>query len=331
LILPLLFGCESEECTQLRELKKLNEARVAEVKARAKLKQIIVERMTQFEAGAKDAMAKLGLDLPETKLKEALDARVAKVPGATVERTTKPVGDADEGGAITETVWRIRYAAKNDAEGFAIMRALAQEPPLFKVITLLKDPKGKWMLELMRASVPEVPMNIQPTQLEPLRSASEIKSGLGLCGAGDLRRELEKLEKEFAEVKAEAEELSVMMPKSATYEGLERRAQLLGELERENRRLFEAFFAAVDTAKVRFRGTGIEREVVIYEIYGGQSERQRLEKSLPEDVLRGMKELDSAEKNVIRLSVVNRVADQQIKRHSGAMRPGVGLAPEKGP
>jgi hypothetical protein len=326
----VVSGCETQECVELRALKATYEKAIAQTKARAALKKHTADRLAKFETGAKETMSKLGLDLPETKLKEVLDERAAKIPGATIERTTKQVAEPDDsGGAIHETLWKISFPAKSDSEAFAAVRALGLEPPLFAMVGIYKDPKGKWTLELMRASVVEVPMDIKPTEMPPLPKASDVKSELGFCGAGGLRDELAALEQEWLKSKVDAEELTVVMPKMATYEGLQRRAELLGATERENRMLFNAFFDAVEKAKLKFKATGVERAVVIYEIFGGASERQRLEKQLPEEVLRGMKQLESADKKVIRLSVVNRVADEQIKHRSSAMRPGVGLAPEK--
>jgi hypothetical protein len=320
---------ETDECKQLRELQAQWANAGSSVKARIALKAQTEARLQRTEKTAKDAMAKIGLDLPETKLKEELDARLAKIPGATIERTTRPIPDiGGEGGAVHETLWRIEFDAKSDDQAFEYMRAMTQEPPLFLVATMLHSDRGKWVLELLRASVPEVPMNIQPTPLPKPKSASTIPEEFGFCGAGAIRKELMEKEAEFDKGKADAEQLSVMLPKVATYEGLERRVTLLGEEERESRRLIDAFISAVKKAGVRYRAAGVENRVVIYEFHGGPKEKAKLEKALPEDVLKTMKELESSSKGVVRLSVVNRVTDEQLKR-SSSFKPGVGLAPEK--
>ncbi len=335
LFLPLVLSCgDNQECKQLREIKANYERAIASAKGRIALKAQSEKRMNEREAAAKKTKAELGLDLPESKLKEELDARVAKVPGATIERTTRQVSDVGETGGesgISETLWRIQFSENSDQKAFEQLRLLAVAPPLFKLVTFLKDEKGRWLLELMRASVVEVPVDVDPTPLPPPKDTSGIESQLGFCGAGALRDQIAKLDQQWLSLKPEAEALSVVMPKVATYESLQRRAQLLGEVERENRRLMFEYVDAVEKQHLRFRAIGVERAVVIYELYGGQKDKAKLERGLPEDVLKGMLELESAHKNVIRLSVVNRVSDEQIKRNGGGtFQQGVGLAPEKG-
>lgn len=327
-----LLGCnETEECKALEKMKARYETALSRQKARETLTGSTRKRLERHKKRAEETKKKLGLDLPETKLKEELDARVAKIEGATIQRTTRKVADAGAPGvqsAAQETLWKIEFPAKNDKEAFERARMLYAMPPLFKVVTLLDKKDGTFLLELLRASVVEVPMNVAPTPLPDPPDPADVPEEFGFCGAGQLREEITEMRRTLLEGKEAAEELTVLLPKVATYEGLQHRAEMLGKVEMENRRVIEAFMEAVMKANIRFKGVGSERDVVVVEFFGGQQARSRLEKHMPPDLLKGMKELDSAKKNVTRLSMVNRVANQQIK-HGGAMRPGVGLAPEK--
>jgi hypothetical protein len=331
LIALACLGCgETEECAKLRALLAEHERVRASMKARVALEDQTQKRLDRVEAKAKETMSSLGLDLPESKLAEELDARVRMIPGATIERTTRMVADsmgsAQEG--ASETLWRIHYSAKSTDEALALAERLWVAPPVFRVATVIDEGKGKWLIELFRASVIEVPMNVAPTPIPmPAGLLEAIPSELGFCGAGDLRAQITGIQTELAALKEKAEALSVLLPKVATYEGLERRAALLGEEQAENRRLLGAYAGAVKASKVRFKAMGVERAVVVYELYGRDADRAKLEKHLPKDVVEGIKPLESATKGVLRLSVTNRVVDQQLKRAGGAMRPGVGLAP----
>lgn len=332
LVPTLLLACgKTEECKSLEKMKAGYETALSRQKARAALTGQTEKRLERNKARAEETKKELGLDLPETKLKETLEARVGKIAGAKLERTTRKVADAGAPGMDSgahETLWKIEFPAKNEKEAFERAKALYASPPLFKVVTLLDKKNGTFLLELLRAAVIEVPMNVAPTPLPDPPDPAKIPEEFGFCGAGGLREDIGKMREELLAGKKQAEELSVLLPKVATYEGLQHRAEMLGKVEMENRRVIEAFMDAVMKANLKFKGVGSEREVVVVEFYGAREARSRLERHLPEDLLRGMKELDSAQKNVTRLSVVNRVADQQIKR-GGAMRPGVGLAPEK--
>src|SRR5688572_21650062 len=87
----LLFalGCsETKECQDLRAIAKTREAVLHDTKSRAEKSDILGKRALAAEGNAKKLMKALGFDEPESRLKELLDERVQKIPGAKIERGT---------------------------------------------------------------------------------------------------------------------------------------------------------------------------------------------------------------------------------------------------
>ena len=337
-----LTACkETEECRKLTVLHGHYKSAVITFKGRAKMRKHMERSLQELEEKTKQTLVKAGLNLSEKELKAELDKRVAKVKGASIERTTKQLAPAmpgappgQGGGAVYETVWRIQFKEKKFNKALEQIEMLMATPPLFKISTIIQEPKsGRWVLELARAAIDEVPMNLPPTPFERPPKASVVKEEFGFCGAKELRAKIAELDKEIDALEEDSTALSTLLPKRATIEGRRRRTDYLVELETEGRRIIQEMLSAVRTSGLKLKAVGVEQEVVLLEVYAGPKDKGKLEKHLAQDILRSVKYLDSPDDNVLKVTVPNRVANERKEHqsHGNGMVPGVRLAPKKSP
>lgn len=312
-----LSGCqETDECQQLTGLVKTYEQALQTTEARAALRDRVKARAEKAEAATKARLAELWLDRPEAEVAAELEKRVAELPGAKLERTTRAVASEDgaPGGGETETLWVVELAEKRADVVEKQIDALAAHPPLLRLRTLLQDAKTKtWKVELARATVDQMPMKLDPTPPPPRKDPAAIPEQLGLCGASRLREQIAALEGKIQEAQKAAGETTTLLPAAATWEGLGRRADLLADIEAESRRIARAMFDAVRVAGVRFTALGVEREVVILQVQGGAWERSRIERALPKEIMESIRASEAEQPGTVRLMVANRV-EQRMRR-----------------
>jgi hypothetical protein len=316
-----LGGCgENDECRRLRATMPRHEEALAMMRSRAGALPRVKEQAAAAEARAKALLSETGLDLAEAQLGAALEARVAALPGARLERTARAVssGDAQDGpGGETETVWVVSFEARDLGAARKAMDALAATPPTFRLRALLTDGSRGWRVELARADVEQVPIKVAPTPPPPRPDPAEIPSQLGFCGARDLRARIAAIGEEIAALEADAGETTVLLPTGTSWHGLGLRMVLLREVEVESRRIAGALLDAVAAAGLSLRALGVEREVVMLEVRGAQAERARLERALARDVLAAVTYPQAAEAGVLRLLVANRVEKERRRPGSG--------------
>ncbi len=324
--LLLLVACvETDECRQLSELLSSSNRALAAVRGRAALADRTGETLSRRKAEAENKIEREGLDLPEAELQKALEERVEALPGASLERTTRPVGVEQHGPALeeeTETVFRITFPARGLEEAWARTRSLIAIPPTTRLLTLIGPKKAgePWALDLGRPDIQRLPMNFQPKRPPARRSAADVPSSpWGFCGADALRKQIEGLEREIETLSEKAASTTVNLPLSASYQGLSRRADVVIESEAESRRLSELFVSAVLSGKQRFLGLGVEKEAVLLEVQGDAKARKAVQAGLPEEVLASLREIPGERPGVVRMALANAVA-------AGGRRPDAGGA-----
>jgi hypothetical protein len=316
-----LGGCgKTDECARLEAMIPRHEEALAVTRGRAAALPQVKARAAQEETRAKALLAETGLDLAEEQLRVALEGRVARLAGARLERTTRPVpgGTAEQGpGGETETVWVVAFEADGLAAARAALMAVSPVPPLFRLRALLTDGARGWKVELARAEVEQVPIRVEPTPPPARPDPAEVPSQLGFCGAGKLRARLAELGAELTRLEAEAAETTVLLPTATSWQGLGLRVLLAREVETETRRLAGALLDAVGAAGLSLRALGVEREVLMLEVAGGQAERGRLERALAPDVLAAVTYPQAPQPGVVRLLVANRVEKERRRPEPG--------------
>jgi hypothetical protein len=310
-----LIGCgETEECKKLDAFVAEGERVVAGMKARHALRDKIADRAHRFESQTKAKMAELGIDQGEEQLKAALEARAKTIPGATFERSTRVVPSEDPGATgDTETLFVLSFVQKDAAKAIASARALMASPPLFRLVTVVKEDKGdRWRVELARTDVDELPIKFEPQKVPKRPSIDDIPSQIGFCGAADKRKRIAEIDVEIEKLAPVSEEVTVLLPSSASWEGLGRRVDLAREVETESRRIIQLVLDGVLKSKVSLKAIGAEQEVVLVELHGTTKERAKLQKVLPEEIVQAMV-LPEAEitPNIARFSIPNRVAKER--------------------
>ena len=297
---------ETDECRKLAALVETNTAKLEKVKRRAKIHEKVKARTEKAEKLAQDFMDSIGLDDSESDVEKPLKERVAKIPGATIQRDA---ADADAAGDGTlrkkGTYWRINYRAENFDAGIAVAEKLVTAPPLYLLDNLRKKAgSDEWSLTLFRATIDRVPLKTQPVAVDPLPKADGIKSEFGFCGASTSRSALAKIESEYAAAKQKAEEVSQLLPLGASWQGIMMRSQRLNLVEEENRRLMTAFIKAVRDAKPdEFVGIGYEEPEMVLEVKGGKAVNKALEASLAP--LADRVKANEASKGFVRISIAN--------------------------
>lgn len=335
-VLPLLYACDqqTEECQKLTVLHGHYQSAVATFKGRAQLRPKLEKSIEELKVKTEKELGALWLNKPETALKTELDKRVAAVKGATMERTTKQVGSGVPGaaGVAHETMWRIKFREKNFEKAVKKLEGLSVSPPLFKLSTILQDRKtGDWILELVRASIDDVPMNLPPQKFPRPPKATVVPEEFGFCGAKELRAKIAKLDAELDKLEENSTALSTMLPMRATIEGRRRRGAYTAQLEQEGRNIISSLIETVRKSKFKMKALGVEQEVVILELLATKKDKGRLEKFIDPELLPSVKYIDSPTKGVLKVTIPNRVAAKhKDERGPGGstMVPGVRLAPK---
>jgi hypothetical protein len=261
LLLPIVLvaACgENEECKQLKGiLKKRNEV-LGSAHAQASVLDQIEKREIEMEARAKKAKSDLGLDQSESDIFGILEARVKAIPGATITRSTR-MESVDESNPhapqISATLWIVRFQEKDPAKAFDRVTDIVKPPPLVRLSAIIREErtgsgprppregglappitregrnKPGWRIEILRAVVDEVPINPKPVVLPSGEDLSKVPSGIGSCGAGRLRKQIEDVDAEIEGLRKQAEKTTQLLPASASWEGVSSRTRLLRDTE----------------------------------------------------------------------------------------------------
>jgi hypothetical protein len=309
-----LAACEeTDECKKLKKVKQAAEKALVAAKGRAKLADRTGQTLERIKTATEKKLDEHGLDLPEEELQEELEARVADIEGAELERTVRPVAPdphAQSPVPETETMFRVTFPARGLEAAWAKARTLFATPPLTRVLGFFppKEPGEGWRLELGRVDIQRLPMDIEPRPLPRRPSAEDVESELGFCGASELREEIAELEAKIAKYQDKAGQTTMNLPLSASWTGLARRADLAIETEKEGRRIADALVEAVLEARQRLVGLGLEKEAVLLEIRGGQKNLSKVQAQLSEGLLESMQDIEGERDGVARMAVGNRVA-----------------------
>lgn len=313
-----LVACgQTEECKELDKLLEASRHAASAVKGRAAMWERAHARLQEKETATKKLLAELGLDQGEEQLKGELEARVAKIPGASFERSVKV---AEEQGTApsgeTETLFVINLPGDDVASLLPSLKALIASPPLLQLQTVVREGKG-WRIELGRLEIDQIPIKVDPVRPPPRVSPDSVKSEFGFCGAGDKRKQLAALEEEIKANDEKAAELTTLLPAAASWEGLGRRAELVREVETEARRLFLVVLEAVQKTKVQLKAIGSEQELVMVELKGSPKDRSKLQGAFDPQTLSQV-QLPETEvtPGVARFALPNRVAKER-RRPSG--------------
>lgn len=317
-------GCgETEECKELDKLLTESQRAALAVKGRATLWERVSERAKQKEANTKKLMAELGLDQGEEQLKALLEDRIKAVPGATFERTVRVAASEVQGPtADTETLFVINLPTKDPTVAIAQLRTLWAPPPLLRVETIVQEKTKGWRLELGRAEIDQVPVNVEPVRPKARTSPDTVPSQFGFCGASEKRKQLATLEEEIKALEEKAAEVTTLLPAAASWEGLGRRVELVREVETEARRLINVVLDAAQKSKVHLKAIGVEQELVMVELVGTPKDRAKLQNALDPDTVAQM-QLPETEvtPGVARFGLPNRVAKERRRPNQGGEGP----------
>jgi hypothetical protein len=313
-VAAVLAACEdTEECRRLRALKASHERVLITMQARAGLKDKAVARAKAAEADAQALLDKLGLEKSDDELSALLAERAAAVK-ADLQKGTRDVPlDDPQAKSETQVVWSFALSAKDAAAAVDQTFTLAKGPPLFRFVALLSDGTS-WRLQLAKATVARVPIQVAPMPAPERKSAADIPSELGFCGASGLRGEVAALDAKIDALQAEAEATTVAMPTTASYEGLKSRAMLADLEENESRRIVAVLSSAALRANLKIKALGVEGAVVILELFGGPKERVKFTEQLDAKTLEELKPAPTEHPGLVRYMMVNRVGEQARSR-----------------
>jgi hypothetical protein len=324
----LLAGCETDECKELKKELDARKSLLRTAQAQAGVLEPTKKRASAAEGNALKLLRALGVDQPESKIQAELFTRVAKIPTATITREAVLIsvgGPEEQDPSESVTQWVIRFDAKDVKTAFDHTAALLQNPPLVRFASLIReDPKkNRWRVELRRATVVQIPINPQIQPMKTGRNLDEIPSKFGFCGAGSTREEIKKIDAEMEQLRANAEAVTVELPKAASYEGLRRRAEMMRDEESETRDHLAIFEEALTKSGAKLKAVGTEEALSVLEIWGASADRTKVEKALLE---RGMGDLiqprKEGAKGVERIMVKNRAAERRLRPiEAGPQKP----------
>lgn len=277
-------ACNTEECKALKAELEARRALLAQAKNQAAAFEPAKKRAMSAEGNANKLMHALGTDLPESQISKELSERVQKISTATVTREVISIGQGQQQGQVPEQVtqWAIRFDAKDAKAAFDVLALLLPTPPLFRFASLIREDKAKnrWRIELRRAVVDQIEINPKPHKLNSALSLTEIPSHFGMCGAGSIRSDIESVDAEIEKVRANAEALTIELPKAASYEGLRRRAERTRDEESETRDHLAVFEEALEKSGAKLKAIGVESSMSVLEIWGTTKDRAAVEKAL---------------------------------------------------
>lgn len=306
---------DTEECIQLRKVLKATERALTIAKARAALAAKTKKTLKRTQAATERKLSQHGLDLSEEALFDVLKKRAEGLRGVRLEKTSRAVEQGVRasplGTTASETVYSFELPSRSLSDAWRLSQSLIVSPPLTRVFALIAPKKRgeRYRLELGRAEVLRLPMEIEPKPLPARPSAADVPSELGMCGASELRERIAAAEEELEKHAAKARETTVHLPLEASWKGLSRRADRVVAIEQASREIADALVDAVEKSRTRFLGVAIDEEVVVLEVAGGKWERGRIQRFLPEPILQSLKDLEVGREGVARMAVVNRVAE----------------------
>ena len=302
-----LSACEkTQECKELDSMVKHNQGLLDAAKSKAAAHDRLLATATKAEKETSEYLDETGLSWSEDKLNLALDKRMKDVPGSRVIRNSRFKEESSAQNLLrrAKTFWSVEFSEKELAKGLQTAVMFTGEKPIFMFEKLSFDPKGNgWLLELGRAVIDEVPNKPLPNALPDLKDPAFIASEFGFCGASKLRSQLEDIKTQYAQVKDKAEEISVLLPKQATWKGMLRRAKILVAVETETRKIIQRLMKGVADLKLKVHGLAFEEPFIMAEIKGGEKQAERLKKHMGSMATNA--EFMKAQKGRIRILVPN--------------------------
>ena len=322
---------ETKECSALQSMVEHNQKLLDSAKNKAAVHERLSASAEKTEKDVTAYLDEIGLNWSEDKLNKALDKRMGKVPGSRVIRNSRSKMESSTQNLLrrAKTYWSVEFASKDLAKGLQTAMMFTGDRPLFMFERLSFDPKGdSWLLELGRAVIDEVPNKPLPNALPKLKDDSGVKTEFGFCGATKLRGQLADIKSEYAKVKDKAEAISVLLPRQATWKGLQRRAKILVTVEAETRKIIQRLLKGVADLKLTVRGLAFEEPFVMAEIKGSDRTAKRLKKHMGSMAVNA--ELMAAEKGFTRLLVPNPAIRgfQNKGGRAGPQPSGKGSAPK---
>ncbi|MCK6547789.1 hypothetical protein L6R52_18195 [Myxococcota bacterium] len=328
--LALLTACDdNDECRELRSTLKARKDILNSARAQSNALEIAQKRAAAAEGNATKLLKALWLSEPETRIQDTLEKRARVVSDAIFVRGAQAVGGERPGDPTSsETMWTIRFREADLQRAFRYLDEVTATPPLVRFATMVRESRDSadWRIELLRAAAEQVPINPQPVLLPPPADLSAVKRQIGFCGAGKLRDEIEEADAELKRLKERAEKTTVLLPTAASYDGLRARAELLRDIELENRRHLRLFREAVVASGVPLKGLGVEGTMAVVELFGGTKERAAF--MLEVDKLgaaAAVQEPKNQKEGVLRFGLLNKISEaRRVRMEQGArpMQPG---------
>ncbi|MBI2378938.1 MAG: hypothetical protein HYV07_33395 [Deltaproteobacteria bacterium] len=309
------LSCSKQECVDLGRLRDEHELVANRVRIQAEKADELEKSATALEVETSAMVGKLGLTEKDEKLDAALEARVQKLPGATLKALDVPAAPQQ---GPTPRQWTVSFKEKSARVAFQRAADLAEVPPLFEIKTLVDDGGGQWSLQLERPILDRIDAKPVPVKVAMPRGPETIPSTFTTCGAGAIREQVAKLRDEIAQKTPRAEAMTQLAQKRATTLGEKRRAALLVERERETRRLQKLLLEAADEAKVVIKAVGFEEPMVILELRGTSKDRAKVEAKLPKELESAIGRPEGGGAGIVRLSLPNEVSRSPRNRQIGA-------------
>ncbi len=295
-----LSACEpTSECKALESAVEYNQKVLKQVKARASLVEKSRKNVEKNRSKTQELMEKYGFNLAEEQMRSELDKRAKAIPGVKISREVREVETGLVGKPEKRTFFTLTFKEKNAKKAQKYLEDILRPMPMFNFITMGTRGKGVWFIELARPEVEQVPIKTKPAPLPKLKSAENIASEFGFCGASKMRTELETITKEYKALSSDAKETTVNLPVSTSWVGLGRRTGLVVQAEEQVRDMSFALLAGLSKAKLNHKGLGTEGEGVILEFKGGDKDAGKLEQALPEKVLQSLVRMPG-EKGLVR-------------------------------
>lgn len=278
-LLALLSACgTNDECRRLAELERAWDKTRVLAEQRASMLPKVRARASELEAASDKLVADSWLEVDDAKILAELQARIAKIPTATVSQSPAMVGATDEGDNIVTTEWAIRLPGTELAKVWEHVVALGQTPPLLVFNLLTKaDKPGTFTLRLQKLLPIRSPFKPGKVPLEKPDDPSTVPTQLGFCGAGELRRKIAGAQEKIRAVEADAEATTILMASGPTAEGVRRRAEKSIKREREAREIMTRVVDGVVKEKLSFKAIGADETSVVIEVFGGPKELKALE------------------------------------------------------
>ena len=328
----LVVACqETEECQTLQTMLEHNQKLLDSAKNKAAVHDRLAASAAKTEKDVTAYLDEIGLNWSEDKLNKALDKRMSKVSGSRVIRNSRGKMESSTQNLLrrAKTFWSVEFESKDLAKGLQTAVMFTGQRPLFMFERLSFDQKSdSWLLELGRAVIDEVLNKPLPNALPKLKNYSGVKTEFGFCGATKLRGQLADVQSEYDSIKDKAEAISVLLPKQATWKGLQRRAKILVTVETETRKIIQRLLKGVADLKLTISGLAFEEPFIMAEIKGDERTAKRLKKHMGSIAINA--ELMAAQKGYTRLLVPNpAIRGFQNKGGRAGPQPAGKNSPEK--